>query len=138
MDGVPDTERCSLTSYLSMIIAIAFRLANFHPMARAVDPTLVDSLFSVWTQAELNYSLASATIPGLRPFAKTMNTQFGAIGERESTRSYGYSMDGSNRIPSYQMSNLKGSMLRESSHEEVDTAPESNPNFTGKLSTLYE
>lgn len=37
----------------------------------------------VWTQTELNYSIISATIPTLRIFATTLNTQFGGLTETE-------------------------------------------------------
>ena len=33
----------------------------------------------VWTQTQLNYSIISATIPTLRIFATTLNTQFGGL-----------------------------------------------------------
>ena len=120
-----------------MIIPIAFRLANFHPTARSVDPLLVDSLFSVWTQTELNYNLISATIPGLRPFAKSMNTQFGGIGEGETSHGYNRSHEAGSKKGRYrgtfQMSNLEGSAhSRTDNRDNSHAQPSSAHNFTGK------
>lgn len=67
-----------------MVIPIAFRLTTFNPAGRTSDFFLAEDLFVVWTQTELNYSIISATIPTLRIFATTLNTQFGGLtaGER--------------------------------------------------------
>lgn len=62
-----------------MIIPIVFRLATFDSSARNSDFFLAEDLFIVWTQTELNYSIISATIPTLRIFATTLNTQFGGL-----------------------------------------------------------
>lgn len=37
------------------------------------------TLFNVWTQTELNYSIICATIPSLLHFMKNLNTTFGAV-----------------------------------------------------------
>lgn len=82
-------RKFQLTPVLSMILPIAFRLANFENVGRDSNITLLDDLFVVWTQTEMNYSLIAATIPSLRPFASNLNTQFGGLGEGESA--YGHS-----------------------------------------------
>ncbi|KAJ9608559.1 hypothetical protein H2200_007547 [Cladophialophora chaetospira] len=95
-----------------MIIPIAFRLAKFHPTGRSVDPFLVDSLFSVFTQVEMNYSLVSATIVALRPFATNMNTRFGGLGEGETSYGYGRSNEDNSKFgplkDAIQMSTMAG------------------------------
>jgi hypothetical protein len=98
-----------------MIILITFRLLTFDKTGRSRNFTLLETVFIVWTQTELNYSLISATIPTLRPFVSNFNTQLGGIG---NTDGYGYGT-GSSTIDksngSYQMSNLKsvdGSKVR--------------------------
>lgn len=39
------------------------------------------TLFNVWTQTELNYSIICATIPSLLHFMKNLNTTFGGLKE---------------------------------------------------------
>ena len=90
-----------------MIVPIVFRLLTFDKIGRSTNFTLLETVFIVWTQTELNYSLISATIPTLRPFVSNFNTQLGGVG---NTDGYGYGT-GSSTIDksngSYQMSNLK-------------------------------
>lgn len=93
-----------------MIITIAFRLSTFNKAGRITNPTLLEDLFIVWTQTELNYSFISATILNLRPFVNNLNTQFGGLGEAESGNGYGYGSGSGIHMRSngsYQMSNLK-------------------------------
>lgn len=95
-----------------MIIPISMRLAEFKEAGRSSNFTLLDDLFIVWTQTELNYSLISATIPTLRSFISKLNTQFGGLGEGEGEGAYGngYSKGSSKKSSklndSFQMSNL--------------------------------
>jgi len=91
-----------------MIIAIAFRLSTFNKAGWITNPTLLEDVFIVWTQTELNYSLISATIPTLRPFVNNLNTQFGGLGQ--SANGYGYGNGSGIHMQSngsYQMSKLK-------------------------------
>jgi hypothetical protein len=93
-----------------MIITIAFRLSTFNKADRITNPTLLEDLFIVWTQTELNYSLTSATIPILRPCVNNLNTQFGGLGQAESGNGYDYGSGSGIHVRSngnYQMSNLK-------------------------------
>ena len=41
------------------------------------NPTLLQDKFIVWTQTELGYSVMAATIPNLRPFVKSLATNYG-------------------------------------------------------------
>ncbi|ERF77066.1 hypothetical protein EPUS_06284 [Endocarpon pusillum Z07020] len=92
----------AFASRLPMIVIIAFRLATFDEAGFTTHPTLLEDLFVVWTQAELNYSTISATIPSLRPFMNNLNTQFGGLGQTSNQDDYGFGETGS-----YQMSNLQ-------------------------------
>ncbi len=85
-----------------MIIIIAFRLATFDEAGLTTNPTLLQDLFVVWTQTELNYSLISATIPSLRPVMNNFNTQFGGLGQTSNHDNYGYGQPGSHPLSNLQ------------------------------------
>lgn len=85
--------------WLRMIIAIAFRLSTYDETRQISNFTLVEDLFVVWTQTELNYSLISATIPAIRGFALSLNTRFGGLQEVESGYSRGNSDDYGHGMP---------------------------------------
>lgn len=88
-----------------MIIAIAYRLANFDANGLTKNPMFLEDKFIVWTQTELNYSVISAIIPSLRPFVKNLSTYYGQeLGGRS-----GYTLEDSEN---YQLSNL-GSGFRD-------------------------
>lgn len=106
-----------------MTITIIFRLLTFDKNGRITNFTLLETVFIVWTQTELNYSLISATIPTLRPFVSNFNTQLGGIG---NTDGYGYGT-GSSTIAksngSYQMSRLKSVDGSKVEKEEIEDDP---------------
>jgi hypothetical protein len=102
----------SLTNSLrSLIIPIAFRLANFNTVGLTTNPMLLQDKFIVWTQTELSYSIIAAIIPSLRPFIKTLATNFGTMtanGYGSGYGSgYGNGTDGDTQSGTYQMSNLR-------------------------------
>ncbi|RMZ86651.1 hypothetical protein DV736_g6123, partial [Chaetothyriales sp. CBS 134916] len=68
---------------LPMLVPIGFRMSNFDSLAWVEDPLLMLAPYYVWTQAELVYSVISATIPTLRPLIRNLNTQ----GESEAKSS---------------------------------------------------
>lgn len=116
-----------------MIIPIAFRLSNFEGAGRSTNFTLLEGVFIVWTQTELNYSLISATIPTLRPFVSNLNTQLGGVGQ---TGGYGYGTASGSKARtygSYQMSDLR-SADRSKIGDEV-TAKESVDIYAGQSHT---
>lgn len=94
-----------------MIIAIAFRLANFNTVGLTTNPTFLQDKFIVWTQTELGYSIMAATIPSLRPFIKTLATNYGATPANGYGSGYGSGTgngtDGDTQSSAYQMSNLR-------------------------------
>lgn len=122
-----------LTNCHSMIIPISFRLVTFHQTGRSSNFTLLDSLFLVWTQTELSYSIVSATIPTMRPFISTLNTHFGGIGENESMRVYSFSREStkvSKRRSSFQIPKLL-SRPSDVESKRTESISRSAVNFTG-------
>lgn len=106
-----------------MIVTTAFRIATFDSSGWTTNPTIREDLFIIWTQAELDYSIISATIPILRPFMQNLNSQFGGMGKTSNGYGYGYE-HGSNR--GYQLSNMQSSS-KSKTRNEVD------PKSTGGL-----
>lgn len=99
-----------------MIIAIAYRLANFDALGLTRNPTILEDRFIVWTQTELNYSVIAAIIPSLRPFVKNLSTHYGQeLGGRS-----GYTLDDSGN---YQLSNF-GSAIRKDDNRQHGRARE--------------
>jgi hypothetical protein len=96
-----------------LIIAIAFRLATFDADGLTTNPTFLQDEFIVWTQTELCYSIMAATIPSLRPFIKTLSTNYGTSPANGYGSAYGYGTgygNGTNattQTGDYQMSNLR-------------------------------
>jgi len=94
-----------------LIIAIAFRLANFSTVGLTTNPTFLQDKFIVWTQTELSYSIMAATIPSLRPFIKTLATNYGttpANGYGSGYGSgYGNGTDEDTQSGAVQLSNLR-------------------------------
>jgi hypothetical protein len=88
-----------------VVITVAFRLATFIDSDRESNPTLTETLFIVWTQAESCYSLMSATVPCLRPFVINLNTHFGGLGAGESQ--YGYSSGERSDNNTYELLKMK-------------------------------
>ncbi|KAJ9613053.1 hypothetical protein H2200_002994 [Cladophialophora chaetospira] len=83
---------------LPIIIAIGFRLGTFDQAGLTTDPSLRETLFIVWTQTELNYSLISASNPSLLQFMRNLNTHFGGVTERENA-TYGSHKSSSHSFP---------------------------------------
>ena len=73
-----------LTRSIRILIPIAFRLATFDRAGLTDNPSIRETLFIVWTQTELNYSIISATIPSLLQFMRDLNTHFGGLTEQEA------------------------------------------------------
>lgn len=114
-----------------MIIAIAFRLSTFDETHQISNFTLVEDLFVVWTQTELNYSLISATIPTIRRFAVSLNTRFGGLQEVESGYSRGNSGDYGNGMPVEASYEVKSFVSSDTSKVLEDrTITEHAPDFT--------
>jgi hypothetical protein len=94
-----------------LIVAVAFRLAGFNTVGLTTNPTLLQDKFIVWTQTELGYSVMAATIPSLRPFIKTLATNYGASPANGygsgSGSGYGIGTDGDVQSGTYQMSSLR-------------------------------
>jgi hypothetical protein len=94
-----------------LIIAIAFRLATFNTLGLTTNPTFLQDKFIVWTQTELCYSIMAATIPSIRPFIKTLATNYGATPANGYGSGYGSGhrngTDGDTQSGTYQMSNLR-------------------------------
>ena len=101
---------------LPIIIAIAFRLATYSRHGLTTDPSLREAEFIAWTQTELNYSIISATIPGLLQFMRNLNTQFGGLTEQENV-TYGKSSGkGGSKSRSFPMSVLRSNRSNNASH----------------------
>ena len=62
----------------SLVIVIGYRLSTFDNAGLTTNPTLLQAKYIAWTQTELDYSIIAATIPILRPFVKTLATNYGA------------------------------------------------------------
>ena len=101
---------------LRIIIAIGFRLGTFDKAGLTTDPSLRETLFIVWTQTELNYSLISASIPTLLQFMRNLNTHFGGVTEQEHA-TYGSHKESSHSFPmSILRSGNKTSASQNASH----------------------
>lgn len=117
--------------WLRTIIAIAFRLSTFDETHQISNFTLVEDLFVVWTQTELNYSLISATIPTIGRFALSLNTRFGGLQEVESGYSRGTSDDYGHGTPSDASYDVKNFVSSDTSKVlDGRTIPEHAPDFT--------
>jgi hypothetical protein len=95
-----------------LIIAIAFRLASFNTAGLTTNPTLLQDKFIVWTQTELSYSIMAATIPSLRPFLKTLSSNYGTVpangyGSGYENGTYENGTGGDVLSGDYQMSTLR-------------------------------
>lgn len=101
---------------------------------------MLEAQFIAWTQADLAYSLISATIPTFQNFLKSLHTGFGGITAAEGGYGYGSASGSRNRGAtgngiSYHMSKLrsgnrtanksanKESALRSETYEEQDAPP---------------
>lgn len=62
-----------------LVVAIAYRLHTFPESGLTEDPSFELVAFVVWTQAELYWSIISATIPSMRPFLRGLSTTETAI-----------------------------------------------------------
>lgn len=96
----------------SLIITIAFRLANFNSGGFTTNPTLLQAKFLAWTQTELSYSIMAATIPSLRSFIKSLATNYGSttVDGYGSTYGSGYANNGAEgdmQSGSYQMHSFR-------------------------------
>lgn len=120
------------------MIPIIFHLRTFDEFGRASNVTIVDTLFIVWTQTELNYAIIAATIPVLRPFTNNLNTQFGGLGESETA--YGYnsqeSKSQSKTIKSYELSQLRSRQSR--SDAKTGASKLTAPTFAPAAEYAYE
>ncbi|KAH8810577.1 hypothetical protein F5884DRAFT_255871 [Xylogone sp. PMI_703] len=67
----------AFSTRLPLIIFIAYRLVTFNSKGLTTNPTFLQEKFIVWTQTELYYSIMSATVPSLRPFIKTLASNYG-------------------------------------------------------------
>ncbi|RMZ88474.1 hypothetical protein DV736_g4297, partial [Chaetothyriales sp. CBS 134916] len=83
---------------IPIISAIVCRLVTFDPAALTYNPSNREALFIVWTQTELNYSVITATIPGLLQFMRDLNTNFGGLTEQENL-AYGKSQNSNGSYP---------------------------------------
>jgi len=98
----------STNSIGSLIITIAFRLANFNTAGLTTNPMLLEDKFIVWTQTELSYSVMGATIPSLRPFVKSLATNYGTGAIDGHGSRYGDGIyDRYTQSGSYRMSNFR-------------------------------
>lgn len=114
-----------------MIIAIAFRLSTFDETHQISNFTLVEDLFVVWNQTELNCSLISATIPAMQRFALSLNTRFGGLQEVESGYSRGNSDDYGHGMPVNASYEVKSFVSSDTSKVlEGRTITEHAPDFT--------
>lgn len=69
---------------------MAFRLHTFDEAGLTVNPTLRETLFIVWSQAELDFSIVAATIPTLRRFVSGLATYYGALDQNKINGGSGY------------------------------------------------
>jgi hypothetical protein len=78
-----------------MIAPAVLRLDSILAVIHSSDPTLEATMVGVYTQMELCYSILAATTPCLRPFMKTLNTNYGAPASMKSTpdTTHAYSMN---------------------------------------------
>lgn len=81
-----------------MLFAIIFRLYAFDESGLTVNPTLLESVFVVWTQAELNFSLVACTIPTLRRFVSGLATYYGALDQNKATDGSGHELCSDNEF----------------------------------------
>lgn len=82
-----------------MFIAIGFRLYAFDEAGLTVNPTLLESVFIVWTQAELNFSIVAATVPVLRRFVSGLATYYGALDQNKATDGTGHELRSDSEFP---------------------------------------
>ncbi|KAK3112584.1 hypothetical protein LTR53_010978 [Teratosphaeriaceae sp. CCFEE 6253] len=67
---------------LPVILFAAFRLLALAHFRHSPEPLFARVVPAAWTQAELAYSLAAATLPTLIPFLAELNTGLGALDAR--------------------------------------------------------
>ncbi|KAH8602282.1 hypothetical protein B0O99DRAFT_648094 [Bisporella sp. PMI_857] len=96
---------------LPMIVAIVYRLKTFNADGLTSNPTLLQDRFIVWTQAELCYSIMAAITPSLRPFIKSLATNYGTKSASGYGTAYGSSYgnitDDSMQPGSYQLTSFR-------------------------------
>ncbi|KAK4549173.1 hypothetical protein LTR36_007631 [Oleoguttula mirabilis] len=107
---------------LVLIVFTGFRLGSFNEKAFTADFMLHEASYICWTQAELNYSILSATIPIARQFVSSLGTHYGG-GHGLSSDGNGYGSGaaysykrsgGTKQGSNFQMSVLKSSGRRKS------------------------
>lgn len=125
LSALPSNTFADLSS--SIIIIIGFRLATFHQGGLSTNPSLRETLFIVWTQTELCYSIISAAIPSLLQFMRSLNTHFGGLTDGENM-TYGSHKKSSNSFP---LSALRSRNKTDVSHNRSQTADESNVIYPG-------
>lgn len=60
---------------------VILRLKRWDASKLTTDFTLAEDMYIVWSLIEVYYSIASATIPNLRPFMQSLTTFYGqAVG----------------------------------------------------------
>lgn len=73
-----------------IIVAIGFRLHSFDAAGLAVNPTLVGTLFIIWSQTEVDFSIIASTIPTLRRFVSGLATYYGALDQKKANEESSY------------------------------------------------
>lgn len=130
---------------LLLVVAIAFRIVTFNQIGITTNPFLTQAPFIAWTQAQLSYSLVSATVPTFQNFLKTLHTGFGGIGAG-GHYGYGYGYPsrgptGQNVSEAYQLSKVDPSTNPSTIHEEEhddEFSPQSQPVANHHRSELSE
>lgn len=102
-------------------------MATFDGATLTTNPTLHLDYFIVWTQAEMYYSLMSATVPILRPFMKNLNALHGGLGLGGTTVGNSNTDSRSRSIGNYRLSVLKSKL--NSSHNRSETREEDEENM---------
>ncbi|ERF71368.1 hypothetical protein EPUS_09332 [Endocarpon pusillum Z07020] len=75
---------------LPIIMIIAFRIATFDEAGYTTNPTLDETLFIIWSQAELGFSIVAATLPTLRRFISGLATYYGALNQKKANEGSTY------------------------------------------------
>lgn len=72
-----------------LIALIGLRLSSFHQPTATLDFSLGNDLYLIYTEAQINYSIISATIPIIRPFINSLSTHYGMgqVGEYSASAS---------------------------------------------------
>ena len=113
---------------------IAFRIATFDEAGYTTNPTLDETPFIIWSQAELEFSIIAATLPTLRRFISGLATYYGALDQRKANEGSTYEIRFDGEIATTPLASVIKSIDREGRHY---THSDTQPNKKQPLRNLF-